>query len=347
MTWQTFANIRGHAAQVGTLLRIVGAEQPAHAYLFEGPSGVGKQAVAWALAARLACLQAEGSKPACGDCRSCHALQRGEHPDIACLSRDGATIKIGQVRDALKRLRYEAVLGAAKVLLIEDADLLREEAANALLKTLEEPGKRTHFVLVTSKPQLLLDTIRSRVQVLRFGPLAAEDVRALLQTQGVDAEDARIAAALSLGDLGRGRSLCNPELLAVVDETARFVLGLDRRSAAEAADFVDVHAGRLAAVSGGKGGRSQLDREQLAWTLDMVRAVLRDVMLAASGMAVDELPHARYGEELQAMAARVDPVDVARALQRIDQLEEDLVYNPNPRMALQAELVGAAAILRA
>jgi DNA polymerase III subunit delta' len=344
MVWQTFEAIAGHGAQIDVLRRICASEQPSHAYLFEGPTGVGKQTVAWALAAHLACLEPSVDGP-CGACRSCRSLQRGEHPDVSVLSRDGANIKISQVREALKRLRFDAVLGRAKVLLIEDADRLREEAANALLKTLEEPSEGTHFVLVTSKPQLLLDTIRSRVQALRFGPLPVQDVQALLVADGHDPGDASIAAALALGDLGRARALCNPDLLAVVDEVVRYVLELDRAAPSSAALFVEQHTARLASVDGSKGVRAKLDRERLAWTLDVVRAVLRDVMLAASGIAAETLPHARYKEGLAATSERVEAVAVARVLESIDGLEENLVYNPNPRIALEAQLVTAASLL--
>lgn len=344
MVWQTFESIRGHGAQIDVLQRICDSEQPAHAYLFEGPAGVGKQTVAWALAAYLACLQPRQNGP-CGDCRSCRALQRGEHPDITLLSRDGANIKIAQVREALKRLRFEPVLGRAKVLLLEDADRLREEAANALLKTLEEPSRGTHFILLTSKPQLLLDTIRSRVQALRFGPLPSEEVQSLLVAEGFEPADASIAAALAMGDLGRARTLCNPDLLAVVDEVVRFVLELDRTPPSAAALFVEAHTARLAGVDGSKGVRAKLDRERLAWTLDVIRAVLRDVMLAASGIDTATLPHARYQEALDATSNRVEALDVARVLESIDRLEENLVYNPNPRISLEAEFVTAARVL--
>ncbi len=346
MAWQTFATVAGHRAQLDVLKRICGSEHPAHAYLFEGPSGVGKQTVAWALGARLACLNAEGKGDACGDCRSCHALQRGEHPDIALLSRDGAQIKIGQVRDALKRLRYEPVLGRAKVLIIEDAERLREEAANALLKTLEEPAPNTHFILVTSASQLLLDTIRSRTQVLRFSPLSPADVRALLANEGIEEERAAIAAALSQGDLSRARKLSDPELLAAVDDVVRFALNLDTAPGTFAAAFVDGLIEQLAAIDGSRGMRVTLDRERLRWTLDVLRAVFRDVMLAAAGVNVEDLPHARYAESIMAMAERVRAREVADVITALDRLEDDLAYNPNPRVALEAQLVSAAATLR-
>ena len=353
MAFMTFAAIRGHAAQIAVLRQICASRHPAHAYLFEGPPGVGKQAVAWALAARLCCLNADtgdanGSlDDACGACRSCHALQRGEHPDIVLMTRDGAQIKIGQVREALKRLRYEPVLGRSKTLIIEDADTLREEAANALLKTLEEPAPATHFILVTSKPQLLIDTIRSRAQSLRFADLAPVDVQALLVADGHDPAAAQIASALAQGDLGRARELCDPNRLAIVDTVARHALALGTAPPSATPSFVDAITTAYSQLgTTAKKGRARLDRGGLSWLLDVLRAALRDVMLTGAGLDPSTLPHGRYADELGAAAARVDPLAVAAVLDQIDQLEQDMAYNPNPRIALEALLVSAAGTLR-
>lgn len=238
MSFRTWTDIQGHAAQIGVLRRICASDQPAHGYLFEGPDGVGKRVVAWALAARLACETPNAQQGACGACRSCHALMRGEHPDLSLLERDGANIKIAQVRDALKPLRFEPVLGRAKVLIVDDADALREEAANALLKTLEEPPSRTHFILVSSKPQLLLGTIRSRTQTLRFGDLDALDIEAVLRAEGQEPDLVAMAAPLAEGSVSRARSLCDPEWLAAVDRLTRFVLGLGAGNPLRVADAV-------------------------------------------------------------------------------------------------------------
>ncbi len=251
MSFRTFADIQGHGAQLDVLRRICASEQPAHAYLFEGPEGVGKRTVAWALACRLACERPDPVAGACGACRSCHAAQRGEHPDLTLLERDGASIRIGQVREALKRLRYEPVVGQVKALIVDDADLMREEAANALLKTLEEPPSRTHFVLVTSRPALLLGTIHSRSQSLRFAELATEDVAAVLRAEGVDAGLVAMAAPLSEGSVSRARTLCDPEWLRAVDDLVRFLLGLGQGSPLRVAGAVETLGGALEGLAMG------------------------------------------------------------------------------------------------
>ena len=377
MSLVRFSDVLGHRAQVDILRRICGAAQPAHAYLFHGPEGVGKRTVARALVARLACLKAEGNQDACGDCRSCRALARGEHPDLTVVEPDGASIRIAQVRDALKRVRYEPVVATSKAWIFVDADRLREEAANALLKTLEEPPSRTHFVLVTSRPQLVLGTIVSRCQGVRFSGLAPDVLAELLVREGHAQQDARIAATLADGSLTRGRALCDASWLEAVDLLAQYVLTLDARPAADAAEMVEALGARWSRLSTpqhpdgdngvaersgakarstgkrrkskkkdkNKGASGRLDREGLAWVLDMMRAILRDVMMVSSGCDPMSLPHSRFSEQLSAMAERVDIIRLIEVIESCQALEVDMVYNPNPRLALESLLVQSTARL--
>jgi DNA polymerase III delta' subunit len=362
-----FTSIRGHRNQVAALQRLVAKGQPGHAYLFEGPEGVGKDTVAQAFLARLACLDAAPEAPdPCGHCRSCHALQRGEHPDLTRLQRDGQFIKIEAVRNATQRLRYEPVLGRIKGVIIEDADALGETAANALLKTLEEPWPGTVFVLVTSKPQVLLDTIRSRCQVLRFAELSPDDIAALLVQEGHAQELAVIAAQLAGGSMKEGRVLCDPQRMALVDLVTRFALGLGQQPPTDAAGFVDLLAARLSNVGKpeadeateppegkapeGKPAenkaaesktRKEFTRLDLQWTLDVLRAVMRDAVLVASGLDPVALPNARHGAALQALAERTETTRLIGVVDACQRLEERMNLNPNPRLALAALLVEA------
>lgn len=343
---------------------MVARDEPAHAYLFEGPAGVGKDTVAQALLARLACSGAAPDAPQpCGVCRSCAALLRGDHPDLVRLARDGASIKIDQVRTALGRLRFDPVLGRVKGLLVESADLLREEAANALLKTLEEPPSRTVFVLVSSKPQLLLETIRSRCQVLRFSDLSPDDITALLVAEGHAPDTAAVAAALAEGSLHLARGLCDPACMALNDEVARFALALGMAPAVDAVTWIDQIAERRSALAQtqdaelesnesdgeppSRSAKAPWTRDDLQWLLDVLRAVLRDVVLCGTGIPATSLPHARHATALGAMASRCDLGRIATVIDACQQLEQRMVINPNPRLALAALLIEAGGRLRA
>ncbi len=217
---------------VQTLRRALSIGRVHHAYLFDGPDGVGKELAAFGLAQALVCeRRAPNGSDACGECSACtRAKPRKEttrpvHPDIAILERglyepaqigrrtpETQDISIDQVRTlVLARASFPPHEGRAKVFIVRRVDELSTAAANALLKTLEEPGKNTHFVLLTSQPDSLLSTIRSRTQRVRFAPLPDQIVAQLLVLQGVEASVAQEIAALSGGSAAEGSHLADPD----------------------------------------------------------------------------------------------------------------------------------------
>lgn len=181
------------------------AKNPSHAYLLVGARGSGVEDAARGFAARLI-----GS----GDERSQGLVRRGLHPDVVEFEPGGATYKVDDVRDLLLPEAYRAPIeGARKVLIVFEADKLCAPpaiAANALLKTLEEPPATTVVVLVTASADELLPTIRSRCQRVDFTPMTDDSLRAQLEHDGVAPEEAALATALSGGQLARARALAGP-----------------------------------------------------------------------------------------------------------------------------------------
>jgi len=215
-----FADILGQDPAVETLRRALASGRLHHAYRFEGPPGVGKEIAAFALAQALVCERggAEGSCQ-CGACRRAVTFSSEEphvplHPDVVLIERglyrsvlgSGASeatgIGIEQIRRVvLDRVGFSPHEGRALVFIVRHAEELTVQAANALLKTLEEPHDKTYFVLVTSRPTRLLDTIRSRTLPVRFGPLPDSVVAEILRKRGLDPKVASLAqgdAALAL-----------------------------------------------------------------------------------------------------------------------------------------------------
>src|SRR5262249_24546682 len=136
--------------------------------IFAGPQGVGKRLTAVALAQALNCEQG-----GCGACPVCARIARGVHADVLVVEPgDSGTIKVDQVREAIDRTAYRPFEGRRRVVIVDEADALVPEAQNALLRTLEEPPPASVFVLIPARPEMLLPTVRSRCQRLRFGPLA-------------------------------------------------------------------------------------------------------------------------------------------------------------------------------
>jgi len=245
----TLAEIRGQDAAVERLRRALRAGRLGHALVFAGPSGVGKNTTAFALARALLCQVRPGE--GCDRCAECHLVAAGTHPDLfvedlerARLDRPSATLlSIDQIRRMRTRLAGRPIRGSRKVGIIDPADRSTPDAQNALLKTLEEPPGAATIVLVASNARALVPTILSRSQILRFAPLEPEVVAAILAAEGTDPELARRAAALSAGSLDRARILADEELCRVGDDVQSRLGELGRMTVAQLLDTADELAG--------------------------------------------------------------------------------------------------------
>jgi len=249
----------GQAPAVDTLRRALASARVHHAYLFDGPDGVGKELTAFGLAQALVCeRRAVGQSEACGACRACvRAVPRPEerrpvHPDVVVLERglydpaalgrrtpETQDLSIDQVRVlVLARAAFPPHEGRAKVFIVRRAEELSVSAANALLKTLEEPGDRTHFVLLSSVPDALLPTIRSRTLRVRFGALADETIAALLHARGV--ADPEAIAQLAAGSMATALVASDPEASARREEfVSRALASLDGRTLGAALELAE------------------------------------------------------------------------------------------------------------
>ncbi len=224
-----FGDVLGQATAVGTLERALAGGRLHHALRFEGPEGVGKERCAFALAQALVCTERPGV--GCGNCSACRravtispdAPEVPTHPDVVLVERglyppavlgrsSPETVGIGveQIRRiVLTRAAFPPHEAGSLIFIVRAAHELTASAANALLKTLEEPRPRVHFVLITDQPRRLLDTVRSRTLPIRFGPLPDESVSELLRRQGH--EPTAEVLALASGSIRRALDLCEPE----------------------------------------------------------------------------------------------------------------------------------------
>lgn len=202
MLWD---DIVGHSAVKQSLRRAVEQRNVNHAYLFTGPSGVGKFMTARAFAASLLC-----GERGCGACNVCRRVLEEKHPDVTVVRPAGKNIPV----DAIRAMRMDAfrkpVEGARRVYIVKDADRMWEEGASTMLKVLEEPPGDVVFVLVTASPAAMLPTIQSRCQEVRFSNVPVEELKAYLVEQGRASPDrADLVARLSGGVLGRALDWCD------------------------------------------------------------------------------------------------------------------------------------------
>lgn len=207
----TFEEIRGNTPLVEQLRRSAASGRSSHAYLFLGGAGAGKRLIANTFAKALQC---EGEKRPCDSCKSCHAFNHGNHPDVIYFQplKNGKTYTIEDVREQLletvdlKPFQYEK-----KIYIIEKADTLNIQSQNALLKTLEEPPAQVVFLLLAERAEAFLPTILSRVVVMKIRPLSAETIADYLMQAGHLAEESHILSAYAQGRIGQALELVEDE----------------------------------------------------------------------------------------------------------------------------------------
>ena len=283
-----FSHILGQEAAVATLTAALRRGRAHHAYRFEGPEGTGKELAAFALAQALVCTG--GDPLGCGRCDACRRAVTmsheephvPQHPDVALVERglyapevigkkdpERKDISVDQVRTiVLSHASYPPHEGRARVFIVRRAEELNANAANALLKTLEEPRQGTHFVLITSRGDRLLDTIRSRTLPVRFGPLPDAVVRGILTARRVPAERHDMAIELAAGSASAALELVDEERSRARDAFVSGVLG-----AVDARDL-----GPAVVLSeGGERDRAELREDLRALGAVLARRARREV----------------------------------------------------------------------
>lgn len=317
----TFESIIGHDRQKHILRQALRHQRVAHAYLFAGPDGVGKRLVALALARALLCRTGTG----CGDCTQCRKVDHNNHPDIHLLDADGATIKIDQVRELQKELALKPLEGQHKICLIDGAEYLNPAAANALLKTLEEPQPNTLIILLSSRPESLLVTIRSRCQKLPFQRLPKQRLAEVLTDRLELGEvEASVLAALSDGSfkkaLGQNRELYL--------ERRRALL----RSLSALSSGSTIPLFKLAEELAG-------DKDILPEILEIFQAFYRDLLLLKHGRPQSDLVNQDLLETLHRQAGHETTESLLQKLQALEAGRYHLQRNVNRQLAMEIMLM--------
>ncbi|MCK9461287.1 MAG: DNA polymerase III subunit delta' [Proteobacteria bacterium] len=325
-----FSEIRDQEHATSTLRRSVTSGKVPHAYLFTGPEGVGKRRAATTLAMAL-CCERPGAEP-CGACEHCRRIGEAVHPDVRLLGvpDDKKRIPIDAVREASRWLGVRPHEARSKILIIDPAEAMTDAAANAILKTLEEPRAGSFIVLITSAASALLRTVRSRCQVVRFRPLEEATVAAILAEGGADPEAARVAAALSGGSLARATQHVGEELDALLEIVVELLSASAEKTPERALRASEALRG---------------DREKTVAALELALAVLEEVLLARSGRALPVGGGAllsRYSERLapllEASSSRAPADDIAAVHRALTAMAQN---NMNPQLALEGVVMAA------
>jgi DNA polymerase III subunit delta' len=307
MNWD---GIYGHDAVKRLLDTHRASGELAGGYLFAGPEGVGKRRLALEFATALNCSAPAGERP-CGRCPVCQQFGRGAHPDLHLLIPGGASdqIRIEAIRQLLGRLALRPFNAAIQIAFIDGADRLTEEAANALLKALEEPSKRALFLLTTSRLANCLPTVVSRCQILRCAPLPADVVERALVERTVDGAIASAAARLSGGSISKALELAG--------RWDSYAGTLERMASPGPAEWLERPLPET------RDGVAELLTDMAAW--------LRDVAMAAAGRP-EAVAHAGHAATVREQAAGLDPDRCADTAFELLALRDSLEQFVSPRL---------------
>ena len=326
-----FSEILGHHRLLTLLSRAIAHNTLPPALLLAGPSGVGKRRVALAIARAVNCLEpqttSEYEREACGKCAACRRIERGVHPDVIVIAPgETGTIKIEAIRDVVDRAGYRPFEGRRRVVIIDEADALVDAAQNALLKTLEEMPSASIFVLVSSIPDALLPTVRSRCPRLRFGPLSAAEVaQVLVRDHRYSDADARAAAADADGSVGRALAADSAGLTDARNDARRLLEQTARTD--DPARRLDV----AKELSGTKGTTAS-DREQMATCLRALASLLRDLRIVATHADRRTLANGDLESQLEKLTSAFDHKRSLRAYAAVDEALAALERNASPKV---------------
>jgi DNA polymerase-3 subunit delta' len=322
------SDIAGQDHAVAMLLRAVASGRLAHACLFDGPESVGKRSTAIGLAHALCCTEAPGK--GCGTCDACRRIENGTHPDVLTFAPETTQYLVEQAREIVALAATRPHEAPARVIILDSADTLNPSSANCLLKTLEEPHAGNHLVLVTSAPDRLLPTIRSRTQRIRFLALRPAALKEIAMRKGATPGQAETAAAVSSGQAARLLQALEAEA-----EASLWTIVANLRKAAAGKGIAPIFD--AAAEFSDKESRQDLPE-----ALALLARVYRDALMNAAGAGDLALLRDRVAE-LEALAVRArkdyDLRALRGALREVVQATNALSSNVNPVTALEKMLM--------
>ncbi|MEW6126134.1 MAG: DNA polymerase III subunit delta' [Acidobacteriota bacterium] len=322
-----FSSLVGNERIKELLMRAVSDGRIGQGLIFAGERGIGKHQFAMALAQAVNCEQPVGGD-SCGGCLNCRKFAARDFTDVKIIVPDGQFIKIEQTREMSKEAYFKPFEGRRRVFIIDEAERLKEQAANSILKTLEEPPDTSLIILITEKPYALLQTIRSRCQMLNFAPLTYQELEAFLKANYKrPMEETRLLARLARGSIGRALEID----LGEYREARQAALEIIE------AQLVTHDAIRLLAAAEHLGRK--LDKPEFEKQTDLMLILLQDIFYLKSGKAIDSLTNADIAERLKRIADASSFEQISHFVERLEGVLQNLARNINRHLALEAAFV--------
>ena len=225
-----FLDIYGHDKQKVILKQALAQNRVGHSYLFSGIEATGKKTLAMEFAKVVNCEKSDEINDSCGKCPACLKIDRNNHPDIFAIEAEGQFIRINAIREIQELMTFKPMEGKRRVFVIDNADKMNDQAANALLKTLEEPTPANILILVTAKPYTLPSTIISRCRHMRFNPLSIDTVaKFMIERRNMEKKDALLLAGLSGGSIGQALELNKDDVIAYRTQTLNLLANTKKK----------------------------------------------------------------------------------------------------------------------
>jgi DNA polymerase-3 subunit delta' len=283
--------------------------------LFCGPEGVGKRTLALVLAKAINCQRRQDDP--CDECATCRAISAGRFPDVQVIKPDGQVIKVEYVREMRQLAYLRPMVGKKRVFIITEAEKLTDESANTLLKILEEPPFFSQFILITPNPHLILPTIKSRCQILQFGPVGKEEIVKALLEKGRVEDQARIISLYVRGNFGEALELDWDEIQGRRQEVWSYFLS-----------FLTNEQSSSFLRSYGFAPR-KIIRDDLEMTLEIMASFCRDLILIKEKGDLALLLNPDYENKIRAVEKQWSREQCWQCLQRIDAATFGLSRNLN------------------
>jgi DNA polymerase III subunit delta' len=327
----SFASLIGNERNKIILKRLLERGRISSSLIFAGPDGVGKRQFALTMAKAANCRQSASESgfatDSCDQCTVCRRIEQETYGDVTRIEPDGQFIKIGQTRALIDEVFYRPREGRQRFFLIDEADRLREESANSLLKTLEEPPHTSTIILLTSRPERLLPTIRSRAQRLNFTPLSVAEIEKYLAANYPrPAADNSLLARITGGRIGQATafdlSVYRQERRALIEMIELMTNGQDRFRLLKAAEYL------------GKKERVEFEKN-----LDLLAILLRDLFLLSIADANQEIVNIDLIEQLRVLAKRAGTARLIDWANKFAEIRAQLRININRQLATEAALL--------
>jgi DNA polymerase-3 subunit delta' len=336
-----FSELIGNTRVKEALRRMLTSGRLPGSLLFAGEEGVGKRLFALEVARALNCRTPKDSE-ACGVCPSCVRITKlnyperddaeewtqiiwTDHPDVGLVIAPKRVLRVEQMRQIEKEANFRPFEGKARVFLIDEADKLNDASANALLKVLEEPPRTSHLILITARPAMLLPTILSRCQMLRFAPLAPAEIEThLLKNKIADSKTAKLRARAAGGSLGRALSndmvTFTSQRKAMLGVLNALVMTNDRAQLLRSAEQLN---------------EAQY-KDEFEERLDVLETLIRDAWMLSLGANHQLLVNEDLASELEKISQRMDPRRVSDWILQIEDVRESLMVHVNRKATIDS-----------